>query len=906
VTDTKGNYYQINYNISNVNAAEAQPISIEYTGNVNAGLAPYNKIQFVYDSLRPDLFSGFLGDGSPTGQTQRLNNIRTFNGPTLVRDYQLTYEFSTSTSRSRLAAIKECAFDPVTSTTKCLRDLLLGDDLKFTWQDSLPGLNKPNATNVSVLPTNIVNDANGAAINQPLKNFEAFPGDYNGDGVTDLFLFGKAMTTASGLALFCKGPGIASANNCVKVTLNYNYPTFSCVPEGCTPTGAFTTKIIPWSKYKPIVGDFDGDGVSDIYFVGTQLYPQATGNFLCAGALLAAGTGNCGNTELTTLKDFTPLVGDYDGDGKTDIYFVGITGIGGGRFCSANALVAGTGCVLNHFIDWSQIAVTPGDFNGDGVTDLYLTGAAGTLFCTGKILTSTTAPVCYPVTNGNALGFYQAIPGDFNGDGITDIILVGSADSKFCPGPGIAKANNCTGIIVSGLGGDWLTTYKMYPGDFNGDGVTDLIQVGATETRFCNGPSLAINGGNCQIVFTGDWKTNYTASLGDFNGDGTTDLYLIGTLDTTGGGFIAGAKGRPDLIKTVTDGLRATVDIVYKPLTDSTVYNKNYDVSPANYIKIQAPMYVVAETYAESPGYGKYKLSYYYYAAHANVQGRGFAGFQRQSIFDYQTGLATHTVNNINYPLTGMPSDIFQNALGGYAKGNLGALITADQIINYKSINYTASQLLNPAETTSTRRFVRMSGSRENLISRAVRDLPNTSGLETRQPEITSEYPTFDNYGNPTWLRVTTVDPVTNHTFVKETTNLYDNFPNEWILGRLTKSTVISTTTVGTTTKTATRVSGFEYNTALAVKSGLLTKEIVEPGSTDTAIKLTTTYGYDAFGNKISSAVTGDFGSRTTTNTFDPNRGQFATSSANALSQSETRTYDASYGLIKTLTAQTA
>src|SRR3954464_3687852 len=78
-----------------------------------------------------------------------------------------------------------------------------------------------------------------------------------------------------------------------------------------------------------------------------------------------------------------------------------------------------------------------------------------------------------------------------------------------------------------------------------------------------------------------------------------------------------------------------------------------------------------------------------------------------------------------------------------------------------------------------------------------------------------------------------------------------------------------------------TRSSSFAYDTT----SGLLTQEVVEPNTP--ALRLQTDYVYDAYGHKVSVTVSGaDIISRSSTTTYDA-KGQFATSNANALGQSE-------------------
>src|SRR5580693_2418141 len=79
-----------------------------------------------------------------------------------------------------------------------------------------------------------------------------------------------------------------------------------------------------------------------------------------------------------------------------------------------------------------------------------------------------------------------------------------------------------------------------------------------------------------------------------------------------------------------------------------------------------------------------------------------------------------------------------------------------------------------------------------------------------------------------------------------------------------------------------TRSSSFAYD----LNTGLITKEIVEPGSQ--TLQLETDTSYDAFGNKLLVTTTGvDILSRGNSSLLD-SRGQFATSNTNALGQSET------------------
>ena len=120
-------------------------------------------------------------------------------------------------------------------------------------------------------------------------------------------------------------------------------------------------------------------------------------------------------------------------------------------------------------------------------------------------------------------------------------------------------------------------------------------------------------------------------------------------------------------------------------------------------------------------------------------------------------------------------------------------------------------------------------------------------------------------------------------------------------------------TTQANAATTVARTSSFVYDPA----SGLLIKEVIEPDNTD--LCLVTEYTYDAFGNKASvttrncNGSPGEaaapsalynlsyFDSRTNSNIYDA-KGQFVVKATNALGHIETRTFDARFGEVATLT----
>ncbi|MCC7049395.1 MAG: hypothetical protein IT562_21985, partial [Alphaproteobacteria bacterium] len=102
VMDTTGNYWTVSYIEDNTNG-DYRPDRIDYTGNdspsLSPALAPYASVRFDYED-RADVTAQYHA-GSLVKTMKRLVKIRTLEGTVPVREYQLQYQYSTTTQRSR-------------------------------------------------------------------------------------------------------------------------------------------------------------------------------------------------------------------------------------------------------------------------------------------------------------------------------------------------------------------------------------------------------------------------------------------------------------------------------------------------------------------------------------------------------------------------------------------------------------------------------------------------------------------------------------------------------------------------------------------------------------------------------------------------------------------------------------
>jgi len=179
--------------------------------------------------------------------------------------------------------------------------------------------------------------------------------------------------------------------------------------------------------------------------------------------------------------------------------------------------------------------IATGDFNGDGIADLLVDDAAtDTIY----ILlgngdgTFTTSSIAVPAT----LSVGEIVTGDFNGDGKLDFavsfhsgiaIYLGNGDGTFTAGQTISLAKYAN----AGTGG-------FVAADFNGDGILDLAQAFSVAAPGGTGGDCVAGYENCTIqIYLGNGDGTFNALststpsgsvaemvAADFNGDGKPDL----------------------------------------------------------------------------------------------------------------------------------------------------------------------------------------------------------------------------------------------------------------------------------------------------------------------------------------------------------------------------------------------
>ena len=632
----------------------------------------------------------------------------------------------------------------------------------------------------------------------------------------------------------------------------------------------------------------DGDGT----FAAAQYSKPATGDF----------------------SSYAAHIGDFNGDGVSDLVaaYDGPGGLsanvslanGDGTLAAAQYSKSATG-------DFSSYAAHVGDFDGDGISDLVWTKSDGSGLYAQVALANGDGTLAAAV--GELLGLRGPCGGFRRGRDL---------------GPGLDPRprdllRDLLGHAIScSKKGPWWTppATDLHRGSVRPGGAFERQR--DPGRRPAQQPELRIH-----RSFPG-----YGAGTGDFDGDGLADLVWAGALTTstetcsatrsvtrsvahravprrpgkdrpvlppicTGGLYAYTAVAEPEnspedfgLVSAITSATGPSYALDYAPLTDGDVYTKDTGGGDTDNaacalpcLDLQAPLYAVEELTTDHGSSLTHRMTYRYGGLKADVEGRGLLGFRWMKVKDEVTGVFTSSEYAQEFPHIGEVS-----AISWFLDD--GTVLSAEE-------NTWSALALNDGKT------------RFPYVSESVAETYELDDGPDNEPVTTvTTTRSYDDYGNVTLLTLTTAGA--GGPFARTTTSSYTNDTANWLLGLPSCARAVSTAP-GQAART--RTSGFAYDAT----TGLLIKGVIEPRASDVAgcastaagagLTLVTAYSHDGFGNRTTATLSGPgLAARTTTTVWGEHDGSWALSAngrfpvkrSNALGHSERRRYDGAHGVL--------
>jgi len=363
-------------------------------------------------------------------------------------------------------------------------------------------------------------------------------GDVTADKKADIALIGGSLSTMPVAA--------SQGNGSFALPTNSSDPNF---PFWAQTSGA-----------KPLPGDFDGDGRTDIALTGPGgwntipiAFSMGDGTFRVSNGWVGIGEHTAGVPYMpytrpafgspwdTNFPAYAaaagarPIAADLNGDGATDLVLLGgMSGIPVAFSRGEGNFVGKLGSVTSGYTDFATTAMqsglkyVAGDFDGDGRDDLALTGGVGwntipIAFSNGDATFRATNAAVSTIPSLTVSASTHALAGDFNADGKTDIAVCGNTSTSvyyaYSIGDGTFQVGN-SGNVAS-LTTMCTTSSKVFTGDFDGNGKTDI---GAIDTTVgAPQPPLGLR------------PTFYTMKIGMVGASGTITVSTFSTPSQNNG-----------------------------------------------------------------------------------------------------------------------------------------------------------------------------------------------------------------------------------------------------------------------------------------------------------------------------------------------------------------------------------